>query len=53
MTEYDLPHLVCLRCGYGEDPQHPWIPRTHKRPKVCPKCKSLLWNKAKEEKKKE
>jgi len=38
---YKLPILTCLRCG------HTWIPRTPKKPKVCPnlKCKSPYWDK--------
>ena len=38
--QYDLPKLRCLRCG------HTWIPRTPKKPKVCPnpKCKSPYWH---------
>lgn len=49
MTDYDLPHLVCQRCGYGKDVNHPWIPRTEKTPKVCPKCKNPNWNKPKKQ----
>jgi DNA-directed RNA polymerase subunit RPC12/RpoP len=29
----------CKRCG------HEWTPRFPQPPKVCPKCKSKLWNK--------
>jgi predicted Zn-ribbon and HTH transcriptional regulator len=36
----ELPSLRCLRCGWG-----PWIPRSAKRPDVCPKCKSRVWDK--------
>ena len=47
--EIRLP--LCLRCGHG-----PWIPRMTvgeggrivlARPKMCPKCKSVVWDKAK------
>lgn len=36
----------CLRCGYE------WIPRKHSKkigeaPKLCPKCRTYLWNKPK------
>jgi len=34
-----LPVLHCKRCG------HKWYPRTPKKPEVCPKCKSPLWDK--------
>jgi DNA-directed RNA polymerase subunit RPC12/RpoP len=36
----ELPSLRCLRCGWG-----PWIPRSAKRPDVCPHCKSRVWDK--------
>lgn len=40
MTQpYELPELECLRCG------HHWPPRTQQRPKVCPSCKSRIWDK--------
>lgn len=29
----------CLRCP------HKWQPRTPKKPRVCPKCKSPYWDK--------
>ena len=32
--------LRCERCG------HVWLPRIHERPALCPKCKSLRWDKA-------
>ncbi len=32
----------CLRCGAA------WTPRTEK-PVQCPRCKSVLWNKKREE----
>jgi len=45
-----LETLVCLRCGYGKDVNHPWIPRGFANgkpvaPTVCPKCKSPYYNK--------
>lgn len=45
--QYDLPTLKCLRCG------HTWIPRTPKKPKVCPnpKCKSPYWDRPRRQKK--
>ncbi len=33
--------FTCLRC------EHAWIPRQSREPKVCPKCNSPYWNKAK------
>jgi rubrerythrin len=38
---YELPILVCKRCG------HLWSPKTNNLPKVCPKCKNPNWNKTK------
>jgi len=38
-AEIQLIELRCARC------QHKWIPRTI--PKMCPKCKSYLWDKEK------
>jgi len=35
----ELPKLFCKRCG------HEWHPRATNPPKVCPKCKSLYWDK--------
>ena len=44
MTEVSLPKFHCYRCG------HDWVPR--KLPVLmCPKCKSKLWDKPKENKK--
>jgi Zn finger protein HypA/HybF involved in hydrogenase expression len=34
----ELPTYKCLRC------QHEWIPRTRRKPRVCPKCKSPYWD---------
>ena len=36
MDDFKLPTLKC-RCG------HEWNPRTPKKPKVCPKCKTPWW----------
>jgi uncharacterized OB-fold protein len=37
MKQVRVPGLACLRCG------HTWVPR---RPivKICPRCKSRLWD---------
>ena len=37
----------CLRCG------HEWVPfkSSVEQPRVCPRCKSPYWNKARKEKK--
>lgn len=40
--------LKCKQCNYG-----PWIPRTAKKPKVCPRCKSYAWDQPKKVKKNE
>jgi hypothetical protein len=32
---------VCERCG------HDWIPRGEFEPKICPKCKSIYWDRPK------
>lgn len=36
----NLLKYECNRC------YHSWIPRAEKEPKICPNCKSPLWNKA-------
>lgn len=33
-----LTAYECTRCP------HTWFPRTEKKPKVCPKCKSPYWD---------
>jgi len=33
-----LPRYDCKRCG------HEWIPRTDKKPTICPSCKSPYWD---------
>lgn len=40
---FRLPTLTCKRCV------HTWVPRQAVI-KLCPRCKSLLWNKAKPKK---
>lgn len=37
--------LVCLRCGYGNEPTKPWIQRRDEPPAQCWKCKTPYWNK--------
>lgn len=37
--------IKCLRCG------NEWLPRVLGKPKMCPACKSRVWDKAKEAKK--
>lgn len=39
-----MKELECLRC------KHTWYPRTPKKPKLCPSCKSKYWNEARDEK---
>lgn len=36
--------LVCLRCGHGSDPSHPWLQRLDQPPVSCPRCKLYTWN---------
>ena len=33
-----MEKLKCERC------KHTWYPRTPKKPKVCPSCKTPYWN---------
>jgi len=41
-TTRHLKGLECLRCG------HRWVPRiSTAEVRICPKCKSAWWNKAK------
>ena len=37
-----LMRYNCFNCF------HSWLPRTEKRPRVCPKCKSAWWDVKKE-----
>ena len=41
MARILIEGFLCERCGYR------WVPRQNpdKEPKVCPKCKSVYWNK--------
>lgn len=36
-----IEELECLKCG------NKWYPRTPKKPKMCPACKSRSWEKMK------
>ena len=38
-----IPHCLCERCGYT------WYPRKPELPKLCPACKSRLWQIPKED----
>ena len=42
----EIKQLKCLRCG------HAWFPRQFDV-RICPKCKSHLWDKERKPKKKE
>jgi len=44
MGKIKLIGYCCERCG------HKWVPRSSKKPIVCPKCKSPYWNKRKDTK---
>ena len=48
--EHILTPLVCLRCGFGKDPNDPWIQRKLTSPKVCPRCHSAYWDRKRREK---
>lgn len=39
-TETEIARIGyrCLRCG------HTWVPRGERRPRMCPKCKSVNWD---------
>jgi hypothetical protein len=41
-----IPLLKCMYCG------NEWIPRSTKKPKVCPKCKRYGWETGQTKKKK-
>jgi len=34
-----IKSLSCKKCGYN------WIPRSEKKPKLCPACKCRKWDK--------
>ncbi len=38
MPRVDLPGFECSRCG------HQWFARGEGVPRVCPRCKSPLWD---------
>ncbi len=40
MAEITLKGYKCERCG------HVWAPREREKPRVCPKCKSAYWDRA-------
>jgi predicted Zn-ribbon and HTH transcriptional regulator len=40
MAEITLKGYKCERC------LHVWVPRENGRPRVCPKCKSAYWDRA-------
>lgn len=44
MNSIPIPKLKCLRCG------HEWIPRVEEV-RLCPKCKSVYWDREKKKKK--
>ncbi len=39
MPETTLKAYQCERC------EHKWVPRTERRPTICPRCKSPYWDK--------
>ncbi len=39
MGEVTVTAFKCERCG------HVWLPKTERRPTICPKCKSPYWDK--------
>jgi len=39
MPETTMKAYRCERCG------HMWVPRTERKPTICPKCKSPYWDK--------
>ena len=39
LSDLELTVLECNRC------KHKWHPKTNKKPKVCPECKSPYWDK--------
>ena len=41
MPEIQLT-VTGFKCGRCE---HIWLPRTERRPTICPKCKSPYWDK--------
>ena len=42
-----MPKVRIVLLGYRcERCEHEWVPRGENEPRVCPKCKSPYWNKA-------
>lgn len=39
MPETKVTGFQCERCG------HVWVPKSERRPTICPKCKSPYWDK--------
>jgi predicted Zn-ribbon and HTH transcriptional regulator len=40
----EIIERTCLRCG------HNWLPRSDKKPVLCPSCKSKYWDQDRTEK---
>ena len=38
-----MKEYKCLRCT------HKWFPRSNKKPKLCPSCKSKYWDEVRDE----
>lgn len=38
-----LYHLICLKCGFGSDPDRPWNAKSE-TPGCCPACHSPTWD---------
>lgn len=38
MPDVSITGLQCGRCS------HMWVPRTERRPEICPKCKTPYWD---------
>jgi predicted Zn-ribbon and HTH transcriptional regulator len=38
-VQLTVPGYECTRCTYQ------WIPRTERKPTICPRCKSPYWDK--------
>ena len=50
MAYVDIEGYVCDRCGYRWAPRNGTGRRDKNDPKVCAKCKSPYWNKARKNK---
>ena len=44
MPQVTLKGFRCERC------QHEWLPRTARKPTICPRCKSPYWDRKRERK---